>query len=261
MNNSPQEKERGMTSRMAPMFIVVFCFSLILNAFLDYSNFKRNHTEIERSRFSVVISDLQDTAEYALNLGVSIRDFSQLQQMIENTQKRYPEITQINVIDTSGISIYNTDKAQINKKSEQKWLQKALNAKDQWHDSDESTQSIGVPVVNSINIINASLVITYSQKNLIDKLTTVRGELIKVTLILMAIFSALIFFGLKWINRGFEKTFHDMKDKISQTELSGPTPEIHDDPEMKGFLEGSKKAYSSLEEIEAELASIEGQTK
>ncbi len=251
-----------MTRRMAPMFIVVFCFSLLLNAFLDYSNFKRNHTEIERSRFAVVINDLQDTVEYALNLGVAIQDFSQLQQMIENTQKRYPEIDQISVIDTSGNSIYDTNKLQISKKTGKKWLQKALAAKELWHDAEDGNHVIGVPVVNSINIVNATLVISYSQKNLNTKLEAVRNGLAKVALGLMVFFSIFIYFGLKWINKRYEKDFQCMTEIMTEGEkMDTAQPATPPDTLLKAFLADSSKAYSNLEEIEVELAGIEGKSK
>ena len=251
-----------MTNRMAPMFIVVFCFSLLLNAFLDYSNFKRNHTEIERSRFSVVLRDLQDTVEYALNLGVAISDFSQFQQMIESTQKRYPEITGINVIDTKGVSIFNTDKEMINKTVSKKWHTKAFEAKDSWYVSDKNTHTIGVPIVNGINMVNASLSISYSQKNLTDKLETVRNELAKVTLALMLIFSVMIFLGLKWINKGFERTFLDMEKIISQEIAIEPScATVADSSEMKGFIDESRTAYSRLVDIDNELKNIERDSK
>jgi len=251
-----------MTRRMAPMFIVVFCFSLLLNAFLDYSNFKRNHTEIERSRFAVVINDLQDTVEYALNLGVSIQDFSQLQQMIENTQKRYPEIGQISVIDTSGNAIYDTNKTQISKKSEKKWLQKALAAKELWFASEEGSHTIGVPVVNSINIVSASLVISYSQENLNKKLEAVRNGLMKVALGLMVFFSFFIYFGLKWINKRYEKDFQCMSEIMEEGSKFDTAQSVSPpDTLLKSFLADNRNAYSSLKEIEAELAGIEGKSK
>ncbi len=262
MNEPATEKVRGMTSRMAPMFIVVFCFSLLLNAFLDYSNFKRNHTDIERSRFSVVIDDLKDTVEYALNLGVTINEFSQLQLMINNTRNNYPEIENISVVDINGVSIYDTDNRQVGKNINKPWLKKALHAKTQWYDSDEVSHTIGVPIVNSINIVSATLVISYSKKNLTDKMATVGNELARVTLVLMGIFSALIFFGLKWINKGFEKDFLCMRELIEEArELNGPKPENPPDTVLRGFLEDNRKTYASLVELEAELAGIEGKSK
>lgn len=259
MNETNLPRKQGITGRMAAMFIVVFCFSLLLNAFLDYSNFKRNHTEIERSRFSVVLGDLRDTLEYAEHLGMSLREFPQLQNLAENTTKRYPEITRICVVDAKGVSLFDTQKETMHKMIEEKWVAKASTSRQPWHDGNQTAHIVGAPIINSINMVSASLVLFYSQDNLTKKLVSVRNELAKVTLALMVVFSALIFFGLRWINRQFERKFQSMEQAIIH-ENAAHYPD-QDQGDIQSFIAETKTLYSNLDSLEKEIRAREEQTK
>jgi predicted MFS family arabinose efflux permease len=139
-------------------------FSLLLNAFLSYSTFRRSLSEIRSSRFAVMADDIRHTAEYGLNLGLAFSALNNIERVLARAQTGQPDVRRISLFGPDGIIRFDTDSTQAGRTAPLAWRDKtsrlgpAVRAQLQGKD----TLTLLYPLHNSFNIPAGFLAFSYS---------------------------------------------------------------------------------------------------
>lgn len=229
---------RSLRWNLSWAIITIMASCLALISFLNYCNFEKDLHSFVRSRFLVVAQDLKASVEYGLNLGLGLKELKNVQQLIEESSQRDPDIGSLMVVDGSGTILFHSDQQQVGSTTPAAWLNNELLQRQgpALHRSSGPEQQTILPIVNHFNIMVGALVLSYPSKVIEEPKAEMRAFLLRRFLLIFAIFSlanllllypltSSLLAGVNELAEDLEKLNRDPEQGGSlttQTELSAP---------------------------------------
>ncbi|MEX2630229.1 MAG: hypothetical protein WD341_09855 [Tistlia sp.] len=97
--------------RLAVLIALVLLTAVLITARLNYAKFVQVTENLDNSRYAFLAQDLKATLEASLDLGLSLEQIQNAQEVVERQRARYPEILAIAVFDDRGRVLYNSGRA------------------------------------------------------------------------------------------------------------------------------------------------------
>lgn len=265
-NGKVQGSDMGMSPRIATMTVFIIGFCLLVNAFLNFSNFQKSYTDMVRSRFVVVAKDIKQTTEYGLGLGLTLPEMRTLQSIVVETESKDDDVKRVMIFNAEGNSVYDSTQKLVGTKVSEDWLSKDQKNKADtiWSSVDDMAYYLGLPLYNSFNAKVGTLVIGYSKTKIDDKLREMIISLGVVLIVILAGFAVIIFVGVYWFNRklsnnlkSMEASMQNVLDNGAISPGNGAESEIEKDfavfqeesVNLLSRLNGAKRALDELEKM------------
>jgi hypothetical protein len=183
---------RGKLSlKIVLMLQLVFGAALILMVLLNYFKFEKAVTNVIASRFVVTVNGLQGDIENAMNLGLSLAELRDLQQLIEREERSDDQIMAIEIADTSGTILFSTDKARIDTPLSEDWLRTMTRSEGGiWQETYKDNPVLGATLRNTFGQVAGGVMVSYARSAITARTAAVRPGLVG------AVFVAIIVCGL-----------------------------------------------------------------
>ncbi len=114
---------------MSPASRTVLALSLltllgvVLSALLIYGALDRLRVRAVEANTDFVLTELREAMEASATLGLALRDVPVAQDLIERARLNSPDILAVEVFDSAGLSLYNTDRGSIGEPVTGDWLE------------------------------------------------------------------------------------------------------------------------------------------
>jgi uncharacterized protein GlcG (DUF336 family) len=149
-----------LTAAISSILLLVVCVMV----FLNYTKFQKVFTVFYQSRIDYVIKDMKQAVEFSLNMGLPLSDLKNIQDLIDRVGTEDKQIIAIQVVDPSGNVLFTTQKdAAGDQTVPEAWLTKTRSTSEIWTIHDADAMVIGGPLLNAIDQVSGSLVLTYSR--------------------------------------------------------------------------------------------------
>lgn len=170
---------RGKLSlKIVLMLQLVFGMALILTALLNYFKFEKTVTNVIASRFVVTVNGLQGDVENAMNLGLSLPELRDLEQLIEREERSDNQILAIEIADPAGTILFSTDKNRIDARLPDDWV-RTMSRSDGgiWQESFEGNPVLGATLRNTFGQVAGSVMLRYAKSAITQRTAAVRPGL------------------------------------------------------------------------------------
>lgn len=170
---------RGRLSlKIVLMLQLVFGAALILTALLNYFKFEKAVTNVIASRFVVTVNGLQGDVENAMNLGLSLAELRDLQQLIEREERSDDQIMAIEIADTSGTILFSTDPARLETPLPEDWVRTMSRSEGGiWQESFEGNPVLGATLRNTFGQVAGAVMLRYNKSAVSARTQAVRPGL------------------------------------------------------------------------------------
>lgn len=170
---------RGKLSlKIVLMLQLVFGIALILTALLNYFKFEKTVTNVIASRFVVTVNGLQGDVENAMNLGLSLPELRDLQQLIEREERSDDQILAIEIADTAGTVLFSTDKDRIDARLPEDWIRTISRSEGGiWQENFDDNPVLGATLRNTFGQVAGSVMLRYSKSAVAQRTAAVRPGL------------------------------------------------------------------------------------
>ncbi len=206
-------KKIGLIPKITITIILLISFLLSLNTFLNFFNFQTTYSELVRSRFEVIAKDLKNTIEYNINLGLSLSEAKNLQDVINDILKLDKDIAFIKIFNARGGILFDTDSTGINTQVSEDWVA-ALHAAGQnelsFSDPSGKNIVIGIPIQDNFNTMAGAFALGYAASVQNNAISDMFGYLLKFLVTVLVCFSMLTFFFVHILSRGFTRHLDDI---------------------------------------------------
>ncbi|MBU3667113.1 MAG: hypothetical protein FGM53_01080 [Rhodocyclaceae bacterium] len=170
----------GLAIRVALQMLAVVMVSLMLMAYLNYSNFDKTQRQLAQSRILVSSGEVIRAVSSVLELGLSLDEMSNLGEILQNGLQsgRSDGLQNLTILNNDGIAIASTSTDanhwnNINSwpiERQQKVVLRSL-ATDRF--------AVGVPLVNAFGSQSGWLIVAYDGTNQLAARKTVREGIFK----------------------------------------------------------------------------------
>ncbi len=103
-----QRGEATLLFRIVVAVFFVMLFGLMLNATLNYFNFRKNLTETVQATHHTVLEDIGFKAQTGVQLGLELASLSNLQALLDNAVRQNPGVEFVLVQDPLGKPVYDS---------------------------------------------------------------------------------------------------------------------------------------------------------
>ncbi|MFY8106933.1 MAG: hypothetical protein ACOVKO_08440 [Elstera sp.] len=191
---------RGKLSlKIVLMLQLVFGAALILTALLNYFKFEKAVTNVIASRFVVTVNGLQGDVENAMNLGLSLAELRDLQQLIEREERSDDQILAIEIADTSGTILFSTDKSRIDTPLPEDWLRTMTRSEGGiWQETLKGNPVLGATLRNTFGQVAGGVMLSYAKSAISQRTAAVRPGLTAAAVVAILACSLLTVAGV-WL--------------------------------------------------------------
>jgi sensor histidine kinase regulating citrate/malate metabolism len=251
--------------KISIMIILILAFALLLNVFLNFFNFEKNYSNMIYSRFFVIAKDLQNTAEYGLDLGLSLPELKNLQEVISGVVTEHKDIISIIIFNAEGQAIFHTDPEEVDKGVPAKWVEK-LKEMDREATSEltyNDTFVIALPLLNTFNIKVGTLALSFSKSHIEIPVRQMFLYLFRWSFVFLIAFAAITFVGVSLFSRDIVGIFGRMRSSLEDFLQGRPhdferSESIADlQEELIAFQEKSTEVLQKIHNVSKELKRID----
>lgn len=215
----------NLSFKIIVMLQIVFAFALTLTAFLNYYKFEKTITNIVSSRFNVVVNGLQGDLEGALNLGFSLNELRDLQQLIEREKSRDSLITSIDVVGEDGQILASTTSSLVGTSQPEDWTKIMLRSDQRaWRSALDEELVAGITLRNSYGRIAGGVTLRYDRQSILALTSMVRPDLLIAGLIALVACSVATILGVSVSFRRILQRFRQEEQVIGARLNGGAIP-------------------------------------
>lgn len=179
----------SLARKVSAALVAILLFSMLTTALFGYYKYEDVMSSLVRSRYSFVIFTIKTKVEDSLNLGFALRQLRQVQETIELEKVRDEQVMGIEVYDSRGEVLFNTDRGGIGTTVPEKWLE-GLSGPPNHPFSllDDDAKIVGLPLVNNLGKVEGAVVLRYPTAYLERELGQLLGRLAIELIAVMAAF-------------------------------------------------------------------------
>lgn len=152
----------SLSRKVSVALIAILASTMLLTALFGFYRFEDEVSSLVRSRYSFVAFTIKKRVEDSLNLGFALRQLRQVQDAIELEKTRDEQIVGIEIYDSRGEILFNSDRGRIGASVPDEWLQPLAEPTGQpFALMDEDSHAVGLPLVNSLGKVEGAVVLVY----------------------------------------------------------------------------------------------------
>ena len=251
------KKGFGLAGKLGATLCCILLFAIGLSTLLNYFNFEKNYGDMVRSRYTVLLKDLGHTVDYGLGLGLGLGAMNNIPELINQAKANDEAIVFIKVFDGVGEVLYDTDPAGVGHRVDDSWRQAAFKpGQALWSLDEPARLLIGLPLRNSFNQLEGSLVLAFSTQELDAAAAHVRMQLLRQSGIVLAVFAGLGLLLCLMLTRRLVGNLRRMQQSLEALLAgrgAGLTEAHADDPLQQEFVDFQR----AVAEVQAELQASE----
>ena len=231
--------------KISIMIVLILTFALLLNVFLNFSNFEESYTNMIYSRFFVIAKDLRNTAEYGLSLGLLLPESKNIQEVINGIVSEQKDIVSIAVFNDSGQVIFHTNPEEKNKEIPSKWVEglESMDKEEVLKFTHNDTFVIALPLINTFNIKVGGLALSFSKSHIEIPVRGMLLYLFKYFLVFLVVFAVITFMGVSFFSRDILKSLVTMQSSLEDF--------------LEGKHEGNERESESETDLQKEFAAFQ----
>lgn len=152
----------SLSRKVSVALIAILASTMLLTALFGYYKFEDEVSSLVRSRYSFVTFTIKKRVEDSLNLGFALRQLRQVQDAIELEKTRDEQIVGIEIYDSRGEILFNSDRGRIGASVPDEWLLPLAEPSGQpFALMDEDSHAVGLPLVNNLGKVEGAVVLVY----------------------------------------------------------------------------------------------------
>lgn len=224
--------------------------SMVLTALFGFYKFEDLLSAQIGSRYSFVVFTVKKNVEDRMNLGLALRQLRQVQETVEREKARDPNIQGIQIFDTRGEVLFNSDRGRIGGVVPKDWLSALEGPPTQpFALRDEDSLVVGLPLVNNLGKVEGAVALTYP--GLLNEARGMLGQLALEWLAIFAVFAILAVFGASMMFREVGQRLDSLgQAMVAAMADGGAVPAAtSDDPFESRFIEFAAKARETADHL------------
>jgi len=152
----------SLSRKVSVALIAILASTMLLTALFGFYKFEDEVSSLVRSRYSFVAFTIKKRVEDSLNLGFALRQLRQVQDAIELEKTRDEQIVGIEIYDSRGEILFNSDRGRIGASVPAEWLLPLTDPSGQpFALMDEDSHAVGLPLVNNLGKVEGAVVLIY----------------------------------------------------------------------------------------------------
>ena len=248
-----------LQTRLNAAIITILFLALALTAMLAYFKFTATLVELQRSRAGVISLNLKHTIEAATDLGLSLVEVRNAQDVIDRARAADPQILSIAVFDRLGQVLFLSDPGGFAGRPTQVregWLAANLAATAAtWEAKETDAFVVGAPLLNPFEQPIGGVAVRLSDAPLAAKQRAMVAELVQVTGTVFFAVALIISLGVRFVFGSLIRAIRRMDGAAAQlaTEgglLSALPGNTAIERDFARFGERTAAAYAALGEAE-----------
>ena len=203
-------------------FIIALSVGLV--SFLNYYNYEKTYRQLNSSRLVVIGRDLKQTIEAGLNVGLTPKANTKLDDALFQTVSHTEGLQFAIVIDATGAKLAEAGSSS----PEQDWVQRIVGIGDEnfWSGADDRTYQVGLPYRNSFGVKVGAVVVGYDKLAIDQTMAAMRTALLTDWLQASAGLGLLTLLGVWWLTRRFEAQLNQVEQALDGTLSDGAVPKL-----------------------------------
>lgn len=243
----------GLVQKLGTTICLILVFAVALSSLLNYFNFEKNYSDIVRSRYAVLVKDLAHTVEYGLGLGLGLSTMDGVPELLAEVKAGDPQIRFVQVFDAQGQVLFDTGAA-VGETVPAAWQAAAFRgeATAEWGLEDGGALLVGVPLRNSFNQLEGSLVLGFDKSEVALPVHQVLLSLLQQSAITIALFALLSVLLVMMMVRGLVRALKNMQSSLDAVLHGRPasfTAAQAERPIEHEFVEFQSALQESLREL------------
>jgi sensor histidine kinase regulating citrate/malate metabolism len=256
-------KKPGLIPKISWTLVLILAFLLSLVTFLNFFNFETAYSELNQSRFEVLARDLKNTIEYNINLGLSLSEARNLQDVIGGMAKLDKDIAFIRIFNAQGRILYDTDPSGVGTRVPESWageLGSVGSSLPVLTDPEGKRMVIGVPVADSFNVMAGAFALGYDRAAQDRDVRSMFGYLMRFLALVLGVASVLAYLAVALLSKGFTRSVVEMTRSLDAIGREGAMPVPDPAPgetlfsgEIRRFRETTRKALGEIRDLERRM--------
>lgn len=218
-----------LTVKTGLTIVAILMFAISVTSLLNYYKYQSTLSELVRSRLVVIGIDLKHTIEGSVGLGIALSQTDNVEEIIGRSKQGDEYILSVEVYETTangGVRLFHTEKTGIGEPVSETWIEAAKSAKKHvWTADDKLALTTGFSLVNNFDKVIGAIVFRYSRTYQQGKIDAMFEKLARTSGLVLAIVSALAFFGVFIFFRKISSSFERMTDSLNAL-IAGKEPTL-----------------------------------
>lgn len=193
--------------RVSVALAVTTVLGVVLAATLIFGALDRLRASAEEANTDFVLTQLRQSIEASVSLGLPLQDIRVAQDLIERARAAHREILAIEVYSVSGVAVFNTDRGALGEAISQTWREAMHRSQGRWRVEEVGALVIGEPILNDFGQPVGGIAVTVSLAERGAHASEVRASLVPTAvaaaLVAGLVVGGLSYAGLQWVGRDF----------------------------------------------------------
>lgn len=250
----------SLARKVSTALFFLLLSTMLMTGLFGYYKFEDVLSSLVRSRYSVVVFSIQRKIEDSLNLGLSLRQLRQVQEVIELEKARDDQILGIEIFDANREVLFDTERGSIGARVPTAWLEPLAGPAGQpFSLVDEDVAVVGLPLVNTVGKVEGAVVLRYPGAYLEHQMGQLLGRLAAEFVAALVGFGLIGVVAASLLLRTVGRRLHSMEAVLGKTMAHGgeavPAPDA--DRFEQSFAEFCAKARDAAEQIGEAEAEVE----
>lgn len=252
----------SLARKVSTALFAILLATMLTTAVFGYYKFEDVLSSLVRSRYSFVVFTIKQKVEDSLNLGFSLRQLRQVQEILELEKVRDDQVQGIDVYDFNGEVLFDTDRGALGSRVPARWLE-PLTAPSVTGQPfsliDEDSAVVGLPLVNSLGKVEGAVVLRYPQAYLEHELGNLLSRLAVEFLVVLAGFALIGILASYVLLSVVGRRLGAMETTLGKVLAVGgeAVPNSNADEFELRFAEFCVKGREAIEQIEDATAEVE----
>lgn len=195
---------KRLVFRIATQMLGVVVAALLLNAYLNYSNFDKTQRQLAESRILVSTGEVKRAVSGALELGLSLEELSNLGEILQRglDRGRAAGIEDLSILNNDGALIASSSATPPDWSGVESWPIERQQ-KETLRSLATDRFAIGMPLMNAFGEQSGWFIIAYDGQEQLRARSKMRDETLVNLLIALALAVCTLIVGVYWLTRPF----------------------------------------------------------
>lgn len=241
---------------------------VVLATALIFGALDRLRASAEEANTDFVLTQLRQSIEASVSLGLPLQDIRVAQDLIERARAAHREILAIEVYSVSGVAVFNTDRGALGEAISETWREAIDRSGGRWRAEEVGALVIGEPVLNDFGEPVGGIAVTVSLAERDAHASEVRATLVPTGLVASLVAGAIVgglgYAVLWWAGRDFRAVAAALQAERPSDRTAAPVL-VREAIAARRHIEGKAgdlyalaAAVSALDDADAWAGSVPG---
>ena len=213
-----------LARKVSAALLGILVGTVATTGFFTYSRLQSVLSSLVQSRYGVQVYAIKRNVEDRLALGFPLKQLRPVQDAIDRLKVDDRRIRDIEVFDSRGTILFDTERGAIGASVPGSWVKSATAAANQLfsdEDEDEDGHIVGVPLINGLGTVEGGVVLRYPGATLHQALGPMLGVLAHQAGMVLALFAVLAVAGSQILFRRVRRRLEAMEDSLAKALADG----------------------------------------